>query len=277
MSYYDKYIKYKKKYLSFANKISGGGNKNEENKPQEETHEKEHEKELNVAGNDAGNGAGNGAGNDEEKEENQELNALLAPVMKQDFKKSNVVEFMNYFKDNNNISANTRQLVDILNNINSVVNFIVNHDSLATTFTTSQSNDENNVNYNQLWNLTLALYNNIHRILFNQPITQNDTLLITNMINQLITPEAINRLTTVEKYLLGGLRSLYNKLNKRLLTKPTQGHPPSGSTPAPAQASAPALEQAKSLEQGPPSEPPSGPPSEPPSGPPSGPPSEPSQ
>jgi len=199
MSYYDKYIKYKKKYLSFVNKKSGGAKNNEE-------------------------------------KQGEELNLdSYGFIDKEEFKNTDVFDFTAPLKSvRNNIPKNTRELVDILHNIYSVV-----ISSSGERFTTSQFNDMNiaNVNYNQLYNLTLALYNYHHRILSNQGIIEPEALLITNIINQLITPNTYNSLTTVEKFLLGGLRSLYTKLNTLLPTKPTpestRGPPPESTSEPP--------------------------------------------
>ena len=215
MSYYDKYIKYKKKYLSFANKISGGAESGVES--------------------GAESVAENGAESKEGKQEGElQLDKFLESVKNPGFRNLDVGDFMNYLMSvHNDIPENTQKLVDILNDINSVVNY-----SSAATFTISNLNDMNNdmntatnsVNNNQLYKLTLALNNYYRKILFIQGIIENEASLITNIINQLITPNTYSNLTTEEKYLLGGLRSLYNKLNERLPTKPTP-EPPSKSTP----------------------------------------------
>jgi hypothetical protein len=205
MSYYDKYIKYKKKYLSFANKISGG------------------------------------AGNIEGEQEELKLKlANYKPIDGEQFQNKDVYDFtvpLNNVRAN--IPENTRELVDILDKMYSVV-----VRSSGVRFTISQLNgiDNNSKNYNQLYNLTLALYNYYDKILFNQGIIGSEALLITNIIKTLTTPTIFNSLTTVEKYLLGGLRSLYNTLNERLPTKSTREPPPSESIPAqaPPPASSPA-------------------------------------
>jgi hypothetical protein len=112
---------------------------------------------------------------------------------------------------NNTKDENIILLLDLIEQINS--NTTKNNNNLSDMINTTKFYNIEDNNFRRLYNFTSTLFTYQNFILWESKHLDEYKEQVDIIINRLIEEKVYDKLSVEQKFLLGGLRSLYNKLN----------------------------------------------------------------